>query len=208
MANVYQDKLDRLFAKYRHSPNILKVLEILADPTQDTRDVEDWFLSNLSIDDGEGVFLDFFGELIGIIRPPLQEPDVFWLCEDWEVADDPDNHYGLATDALTEGGYLTGDAGILHQTAPGGADDDTYREFIRSKAATFRLKATREVLFNYLKFFGCRWKIVEGVRSVELEPCDYDLVNYYVRNYIETLGFRPAGIQVTIKQQTTPSADV
>lgn len=208
MTDVYQGKLDIVFAKYRHSPNFLKILEILADPAQDTRDVEDWFLANLSIDGGEGVFLDFFGEVIGVLRPPLQEPDVLWLCEDWEIADDPDNHYGLATDALTEGGYLTGDAGVPHKTTPGGTGDATYRAFLRSKAATFRQVATREVLFSYLLFFGCRWKIIEGTRTVELEPSDYNAINYYVRHYIENQGFRPAGIHVTVKRQTAPAPEV
>lgn len=208
MTDIYQTKFGRLFAKYRHSPNILGLLEILADPEQDTRDVEDWFLANLSIDDGEGVFLDFFGELIGVLRPPLQEPDVFSLCGEWELADDPDNHYGLATDSLTEGGYLTGDDGVERKTAPGGTDDPTYRGFLRSKAATFRQVATREVLFGYLIFFGCRWKIEEGTLTAEFEPYDYKLINYYVRNYIEERGFRPAGIRVVVKRQTTPSSEV
>lgn len=208
MTDVYQTQFDKLFAKYRHSPNILGVLAILADPAQDTRDVEDWFLSNLSIDGGTGWALDLFGEMLGIIRPPAQEDDVLWLCEDWEVADDPDNRYGLATDALTEGGYMTSDVGVLDKSAGGGSSDTLFRQFIRAKGSAFHRVATRANLFDYLKAYGCRWKILESTRTAELEPYDFDVINYYVRHYLVTQGFLPAGIEVTVAVQTEASPDV
>lgn len=209
MTDVYQTKLDRLFAKYRHSPNILKVFEILADPKQDTRDILDWFQGQLSIGTAEGVILDFFGELIGVLRPPNQEPDILWLCGDWELADDVFNRFGLAPEDELSGGYCTGDNGCLHKTNPGVADDETYREYIYSKASTYRRNATRAVLYDYLLFFGCRFKVLEPAnREIEFEPYDYAVINYHMRNYIETRGFRPAGIEVTIKNQTTPLSEV
>lgn len=206
MTDIWTTKQERLFAKYRNSPNILGIMEILSSPTQDTRDMLDWLLGELSLSTASGEVLDFLGELIGVTRPPAQEDDVLWLCLDWEVLDDPDNHYGLATDALTEGGYLTGDEGVLSKSSPGSyMVDDDYRALIASKGTTYRQKATRETVYSYLIELGVRCKIIEADKVVEFEPSSYDNLNYWLRNYIESRGFRPAGIQVSIKDQTTPS---
>lgn len=209
MSDVYADILDRLFAKYRHSPNILKVLEILATPIQDTNDAIDYILDHLSIDDAEGPLLDAMGSWIGVARPRAQEEDVFWLCRDEDVADDPDNHHGLATDALTEGGYLTGDDGCPSKSDPGAyVSDAEYRLYIRAKAATFRKKATREILHNYFLQFGVRSRITEGTRTVEIEPSSYNDVDYSIRYHLTNRGYRPAGIAFSIKPQTVPDAEV
>lgn len=205
MTDVWELKQERLFAKYRNSPNILGLMEILSSPSQDTQDVLDWLLGELSLSAASGKVLDFLGELVGVDRPPAQEEDILWLCLDWETADDPDNHYGLAPDSLDEGGYLTGDDGILSQSSPGSyMPDDDYRLLIASKGATYRQKATREVVFTYLLELGVRCKIIETDKVVEFEPSSYDNLNYWLRDYIETRGFRPAGIQVSVAEQTTP----
>jgi hypothetical protein len=209
MSDVYADILERLFAKYRHSPNILKVFEILSSPMQDTGDAIDYILEHLSIDDAEGPILDAMASWIGVTRPPEQEEDIFWLCRDEDVADDPDNHHGLATDALTEGGYLTGDAGCPSKTDPGSyLSDEEFRPYIRKKAATFRKKATREIMYDYILLFGVRSKLIEGTRSVEIEPSSYDDINYLIRYHLTNLGYRPAGVDVTIKQQTESDSEV
>lgn len=209
MTDVWATKQERLFAKYRNSPNILGVMEILSDPTQDTRDVLDWLLSGLSIDTAEGELLDFLGELIGVDRPPAQEENILWLCGDWETPGDPDNRYGLATDALTEGGYLTRDDGLPSKSAPGTYMSDTdFRALIRSRGRTFRQKATRENVYEWLVELGVRAKILESDKFVEYEPSSYNDLNYWLRNYIETRGFRPAGIQIQVKNQTEPSEEV
>lgn len=207
MTDVWDIKQERLFAKYRDSPNILGIMEILSDPAQDTRDVLDWLLSGLSIDTAEGELLDFLGELIGVDRPPAQEEDILWLCGDWETADDPDNHYGLAPDTLDEGGYLTGDDGLPSKSAPGTyMSDADFRDLIRSKGTSYRQKATRETVYEYLVDLGTRCKILETDKFVEFEPSSYADLNYWLRNYIENRGFRPAGIQIQIKPQTEPEA--
>ena len=203
MSDVYSDILDLLFAKYRHSPNILKVLEILSTPIQDTNDAIDYFLNHLNIDDAEGPLLNSMASWIGVIKPPAQEEDILWLCRDEEVADDPDNRFGLATDALTEGGYLTGDDGCLSKSDPGSyISDEDFRLYIRAKAAAFREKATREILYNYILQFGFRCKLIESMRAVEIEPSNYDDLDYFMRYFILNRGFRPAGISISIKPQT------
>lgn len=206
MVDIWALKQERLFAKYRNSPNILGLMEILSSPTQDTRDVLDWLLGELSLAAASGEVLDFLGELIGVTRPPAQEEDILWLCHDWEVLDDPDNRYGLAPDSLDEGGYLTGDDGVLSKTSPGSYMSDTdYRALITSKGSTYRQTATRETVYSYLVDLGARSKILESDKFVEFEPSNPDNVNYWLRNYIETRGFRPAGVQIRVKEQTEPS---
>lgn len=209
MSDVYSDILDQLFAKYRNSPNILKVFEILSNPLQDTNDAIDYILNHLSIDDAEGPILDAMGSWIGVQRPPLQEDDIFWLCRDEDVADDPNNDHGLATDALTEGGYFTGDDGCLSKANPGSyVDDEEYRLYIRAKAATFRKKATRDIMYNYILQFGVRSKLNEGTRTVEIEPSSYDYLNYAIRYHLINLGYRPAGIDISIKLQTESDSEI
>jgi hypothetical protein len=209
MSDVYADILERLFAKYRHSPNILKVFEILSDPLQDTSDAIDYILDHLSVDEAEGPLLDAIASWIGVDRPAAQEEDIFWLCRDEEVADDPDNHHGLATDALTEGGYLTGDDGCPSKSDPGSyVSDEDFRLFIRAKASTFRKKATREIMYNYILQFAVRSKLIEGTRTVEIEPSSYDDLNYQIRYHLTNLGYKPAGITISIKQQTESDPEV
>lgn len=209
MVDVYQNILDRLFAKYRDSPNILGVLEILADPIQDTDDALDWLLEHLSIDGAEGELLDLIASWIGVTRPPIQEVDVFRLFRDEEIADDIDNHHGLAPDALSSGGYLSADDGCLSESASGSyVDDATFRKYIRAKAATFRKKATPEVMSTYILSFGIRSQFHESDLECEIEPYSYDDMSLFLENYIETRGFRPAGIKIRIKMQTAPSPEL
>ena len=209
MVDVYENILDRLFAKYRYSPNIIGVLEILSDPIQDTDDAIDWLLDHLSIDGAEGELLDFMASWIGVTRPPEQEENLLLLFRDEEVADDPENNHGLAPDSLATGGYLSSDDGCLSKSDPGSyVDDETFRTFIRAKAATFRKKATPEVMFEYILSFGIRSVLYEDELSCEIDPSNYEDMSLFIKNYIETRGFRPAGIKVSVKLQTTSSSEI
>lgn len=209
MVDVYQNILDRLFAKYRYSENILGVLEILADPIQDTDDAIDWILEHLSIDDAEGELLDFMASWIGVTRPPAQEENILILFADEDIADDPENNHGLAPDSLATGGYLSADDGCLSKSDPGSyVSDAVFREYIRAKAATFRKKATPEVMFEYILRFGVRSVLNEDELECEIEPYSYDDMSLFLRNYIETRGFRPAGIKVSVKTQTITDTEI
>ena len=201
----------RLFSKYRYSPNILGLVEILSDPLQSTNDALDYILSHRSIDDADGELLDFLGEMIGVQRPPSQEPDenLLWFCTPEDYPDDLDGSQSLAPVDLSTGGYMTGHNGIVSKDDPESyVSDVEYRALIRSKATTFRKTATREVIYEYLLQFGVRCKIIESERVAEFEPHSYDILNYWVRNYIETRGLRPSGIQVSVSHQTEPDSEV
>lgn len=209
MVDVYQNILDRLFSKYRHSPIILKVSEILSDPLQDTNDAIDWILGHMSIDDAEGTLLDALASWIGVKRPPAQETRLFRLCRDEEVAEDPENNHGLAPDDLSSGGSLSADDGCTSKSAPGTyISDAEFRLYIRAKAATFRRVATREVMYDYILQFGIRTKLVEGVRTCEIHPSSYEDFGLAVRYHIEHRGFRPAGIRVSVARQQQSDAEV
>jgi len=209
MSNIYDNMIDLLFSKYRNSPNILGTIEILSSPLQDTEDAITYVLDHLSIDDAEGEILDFLGELIGVKRPEAQEDDLFILCRDEDVAGDTFNNYGLSTDSLTEGGYLTGDDGCPSKSNPESfVDNETMRQYIRAKASSFRQKATRDILYSYILQFGVRSKLIESDKVLEIEPSAYHDLDYSLRYHLENLGFRPAGIQVKIKQQTLPDSEV
>ena len=201
--------LDNLFAKYRNSPNILGVLEILAAPIQDTSDAVDAFLAQIGIDDSEGPMLDALASWIGVRRLQAQETRLFWLCRDEDVGDDPGNEHGFATDDLTEGGYLSGDDGCPSKSDPGLYISYTeFREYIRAKAATFRRKATPDVIFEYLLMFGVRARLEEGERLLEIVPWSYGDLSLSVKSYIENSGFRPLGVTVEIAPQEHPDSEI
>lgn len=209
MSDIYQNFLDNLFAKYSRSPNVLGVFEILASPLQDTSDAIDYILDHLSIGDAEGVILDAKAGWIGVTRPLAQEENIFQLFSKYELADDPENRYGLAPSDLSSGGYLTSKTGCPSKSSPGALmGDDDFRLFIRAKAATFRKLATPEVMYNYVLQFGIRAKITEGVRECEIEPSSYRDMSMFIRYHIEHRGFLPAGIYTHIRSQTAPDSEV
>ena len=209
MSDVYADMRSRLFAKYRNSPNVLGILNLMATVIQDTADALDFFEGQMGIDTAEGVILENLGGWIGVNRPPAQEADGFRLFRDEDVLSDPENHHGLAPDDLSTGGYLYRDDGLPSKEFPNTfVDSPTYRLFIKAKAAAFRKRATRETLYNYILQFGVRPKIIEGVRAIQIQPSDYDDLTMYLRYHLINRGFRPAGISVSIYPQTEQTAEV
>ena len=209
MSDILTSMTGNLFAKYRHSPYILGLFEVIAGALQDTSDVLDFFEGQLSIDTGEGVILENLGGWIGVNRPPAQEEDGLVLIRDGDILGDPENHHGLAPDDLSTGGYLYRDDGLPSKADPNSfVDNPTYRLYIRAKAAAFRRRATRDTLYNYALQFGVRPKIIEGVRSIQIQPSDYDDLTMYLRYHLIHRGFRPAGIEVSIYKQSEQSAEV
>ena len=193
--------LARLFAQFKNSPNILALIEILSDPLQDTDNVLTYISENFSIDDAEGEQLDFIGELIGVIRPPLQETRIFTLCRKGEIQEPDKGFY----DDENPGGYLVTMEGLKDQDDPTAEFSDAdFRKLIRQKAATYRKKATIENLFNYLLDFGARCKLDDTTDDYQIwiDPVRYDDYNAWQRNYIENRGFKPAVVSINFKGTT------
>ena len=190
----------RLFSQFRNSVNIQALIEILADPLQDTFDVLDFLLDNSSIDDAEGEQLELLGELIGVIRPKAQETRLFTLCRKSEVQH-PDLGF---SDDENPGGYLTTLAGLYSATNPGTTISNAeYRKLIRQKAESYRSKMTREILFGYLIASGARCKIDDDTTFyVEIDMLRYSDLNNWTREYIKTRGFKPGGILVDFVDTT------
>jgi hypothetical protein len=154
----------------------------------------DFILDNSSIDDAEGEQLDFLGELIGVTRPKLQETQLFTMVRKGEIQH-PD--YGFKDDE-NPGGYLTTLLGLDSLAYPGNTISDAdYRKLIRQKAESYRSKMTREILYLYLIASGARCKLDdETTLAVEIDMVRYADLNNWTREYIETRGFKPAGISV------------
>jgi len=202
---VLQDITDRIVHFLRESPNVVNLIECIADPIQDTQTVIAWILDHLSIDTAEGELLDFLGEMIGMARPPRQETSLFELCNVGDYPDDPDNEHGFQNDddaSVTTGGYLASIYGTPYQVDPTAQMSDAdYRYFIRQKAASLRSKVTHENLFAYILAFGDRCQIANpAVRQVTITQYNYNHLSDWARNYIRERGFQPAGIQINIAQ--------
>lgn len=200
--NIYSDWLSRLFHFLRNSPNILGKMEVLSTVLQETVDAMAFLLANWSIDDSEGDQLDKIASWVGLTRPPAQEPNIFTLESEGETYD-IDNDYGFCDDSdptVTTGGYLTSTNGF---PAVDGSDmsDADFRELIRQRAESYRRFMTRENLFSYLLAFGSRCIIDDDtLKEVEIDPVTYYDLDEWQKNYVETRGFKPAGIRVFFRE--------
>jgi hypothetical protein len=206
VGTIHQRWLDRLFCAFRESPNVLGVAEVLSEPMDDTYAAMLYYLTNTDLDDRVGVLLDWCGWLIGVSRPMAQEPEenLFWLCA-LDAMDIAPETRGFSTMAKTEGGYMTGLYGLTSRTEPGTyMNDDDYRDLIKTKASTFRKKATLDNLFTYLQRFGMRCEIDEEVFELTFTPESFDDSPLGKRAYVTEKGFRPAGIKITFASQTEP----
>lgn len=183
----------RLLSQFRNSPNIQGLLEVISDPFQDTSDALDFILDHRSIDDAEGEQLEYLASKVGVTRPPLQETRIFTLCRKGEVQD---TDKGFKSDTKP-GAYLGTREGLVDQSDPDAEmSDPDFRKLIRQKAAAYRSKATHEILFLYLIDFGAQCHLDEDDLEVWIDPVRYADLNSWTKNYIETRGFKPAGITV------------
>ena len=198
--NVSESYTEDLFYCFRNSPHITALLEILATVKQDSVDVCEYLLSHNGIDTAEGVGLDVLGELIGVTRPRQQETKDFWLVGYGDTSD-PDNDHGFYDDNDETGGYMVGHTGLGYQDDPDlYMTDIEFRKLIRQKAWSFRKKMTRLNLFNYLLAFGGRCVIDDDIKyECIIDPVDHEAFNQWQINYIETRGFKPAGIWVKVQ---------
>jgi len=216
--------LSRLLHQYRHSPNIIELMDIISLCMQDTVNVCDFILSHNSIDTAEGDQLLIFGELLGVEKPLKQEDrdNLFTLRVAGEY-DDPDNSTGFLEiyELVGEsavwfaiGGHLVTQRGLNEidkitqdqENSPAVytgeyISDAEYRKLIRQKAASYRKTMTRENLFVYLNAFGARCNIDDDTAyNVVINPFTYYDLNEWQKWYVIRRGFRPAGIQIKFSE--------
>jgi hypothetical protein len=193
----------RLFHQWRSSPNIIALIEMFADPLQDTDNVVNYILGKLSIDLADGELLEFIGSWIGVQRPPAHEPRIFTLCREGEVGD-PDNDHGFEDDsdpAVTTGGWLTTEKGLAAKDGSNMSDAD-FRYLIKQKASSYRTKATLRNLFNYLITFGARSKIYDDTaHQIEFDLVTHADLDEWQKWYVVSKGFKPGGISVEFWEQ-------
>lgn len=202
--NVREYMASKLLDQFLQARYINEIMDVLASPMQDTVDVCQHILDSTDIHTATGDILDIYGEMIGVERPPAQEPNVFTLESIYDEPTDPDNDHGFYNATDGTGGYLSSIKGC---NAVDGSDmsDDDYRDLILAKAATFRTKATREEFFSYLLQFGARCILDDDDKfKLEIEQVTLDDFNHWQRNYVLTKGFDPAGVDVTFKDNFTP----
>lgn len=191
---------EKLLSKYRESFHINNLLEIIARELQDHVNInESWSLSN-SIDDASGDNLDKIASLMGLVRPDLQEDNLFRFFGDWELNDDPGNHHGLSNDELLAGGYLSHDDGLPSKKYPGQKiGDDEFKELIQSHILNLGVIPSIENIYKYLVSLGCRCKITEDYLLIEIEPLSYSSMTFDIQKLIRNRGLRQAGVQLVIK---------
>lgn len=208
-----QTMLDQLLHQFKYSDNILKLIGVLGDTLQDTFDACYFISTAVDLDDYEGEQLDFWGELIGVARPLAQEPraNLFTLRHRGESVD-PDNKTGFEdrTDAVVTGGYLTTREGLASISDPGAEMSNVdYRFLIRQKAASYRSRMTHTNLYSYLLAFGSRCKI-DGDTTFKstITQQNYNDLNHWQRNNVETRGFAPGGLTIEFDGNLTDVEDI
>ena len=193
--------LSNLFAQFKHSPNILAILEIIAVPFQDTIDAIEYLQTQNDVTTAEGIHLDILGEWVGVERPLEQEPNDFRFIDIGDLPGDPTSHGFCDIDGDPTGGYLVSSYnGLASITNPGDLmGDDDYRELILFKAANFRQRATEERIYLSLVLYGITCD-VETITNGEIDitPQTPGEMTHYQRWYLLNKGFRPAGIKLNI----------
>jgi G3E family GTPase len=193
---------EKLLAQFKNSPHITAILDIIADPMQDTIDAADFILANKDIDTAEGDQLDKLAAMIGLERPPNQEANLFTLWREGE-ADDEENAHGFYNSTDGTGGYLPNEEGLDSVTDPGDMSDVEFRKLIKQKASAYKTRMSRLNLYNYLIASGGRCNIDDDTTFyVEIDPFTYDEISQWRKNYIITRGFKPAGIKVIFREST------
>lgn len=197
---VENDLKTRMVQLFKSSPYIQGLLEIIAIPLQDSYDACTYLLDHTNLDDLEGEHLDQAGESIGVYRPKRQEEFIFTLCRAGEVVP---MGYGFTSDDYV-GGYMWEREGLASISNPGPMDDEDYLKLIRQKAASFRQKATDTILFLYLLEAGGRCLIDDTDElNIWFEPIRHDDFDNFMKNYLVTRGFKPAGIRVRFENRLT-----
>lgn len=202
--NVREYMTSKLLDQFHQARYINEILDVLSSPMQDTVDVCEFILNSTDIDTATGDILDIYGEMIGVARPPAQEPNVFTLESLFDEPTDPDNDHGFYDPNDETGGYFSSITGC---NAIDGSDmsDEDYRDLILTKAGVFRTKSTRENFFSYLLQFGARCILDDDDKfQLEIEQVTWDDFNHWQRNYVLTKGFDPAGVKVTFKDNLIP----
>jgi hypothetical protein len=195
--------LNYLYSQFRDSPVLRDFWDALMAPMIDTINTCEYILAHHGIDNAEGEFLDSWGHLIGVERPVLQESEIFTLCSEGE----PDDTYirrGFYDSESDSGGYITTEEGLQSVGNPDQyMGDIDFRKLIKTKAATYRRKATQSVLWNYLIEFGVQSLINEDEWTINLELLNYNDIGEWTKNYILTRGYKPAGIGLRITENVT-----
>jgi len=201
--NVIEHLQEKLHKQYKNSPNINRLLNTIAVPLQDTVDVCDFLLDRKTIDEMIGFELDFVGSKIGVVRPNEQEPQehLFTLVDEGECYDPNwETGFGDETDP-TVGGYFADESGLpLVANEDQKMNDADYRKLLKQKAASFRKRATRETLFDYLIAFGARCLIDDDTgQDIVFDPIDYYALTDFDKWYAINKGFKPATISTSFR---------
>ena len=198
---------EKLYSQFKNSTNINELFEVRSTTLQDTVDAIEFILGQLSIDDRQGDLLDKLGTRLGVARPFAQEPDesLFTL---YDVGDVGIESQGFSDeDYQSEGGYLADEKGLQLQSDPlQKMSDSDYRSLLKQKAASWRRRATRQNLFDYLIAFGAQCIIQDDeVMDIVFDTVDYDALNDFEKWYVINKGFKPAGISTAFRERMRAS---
>ena len=196
--DVYQTMLDELVT-FKNSPNILALLEIIADPIQDVDDVVTYLNTQTDVDTAEGVHLDALGDLIGVPRPLAQEECYLKFVSKSEMGDDLEHKHGWQDNSASDpvGGYWQSKIdGLVSQTDLNSMMSDTdYRRLIKTRISAFRIKSTHENIFLWLLNMGARCLITKpAVCQTKFETTVPGAFSFWECWYILDKGLETAGI--------------
>jgi len=192
---------EKLFKQFKGSPLIQDIMEIIADPMQDTVDALCWMDERDGFNEWIGFELDWAGSILGIPRPLAQVPldHLFTIIDEGEEGDERTG-FADENDPVI-GGNLADENGLPSIDEPGSLmDDEGYRRLLKQKAAALRKRMLRQTLFEYLLAFGSQCLIDDDTpKVVEMDPINYYDLSHWEKWYVLNKGFKPAATKTLFR---------
>lgn len=130
------DYTTRLPNQFEDATNLQILIGIMSALFEESNEILAYIRDDTTIDDGEGVWLDEIGDIVGVARGAGQRPDasIFAYCDNEDFPGDPLKGFSdLLDDPDFTGGHYMGVDGLPDGTEFSDAD---YRLLIRAKIAS------------------------------------------------------------------------
>lgn len=143
MSTLIDDLKSRLLFQFKNSPNINALFESICERFQDTDDILQLLLTERSLDDATGYWLDLIGAIVGVPRNNIPAEDIFTFKADGEADDTTKGFFSAPSD----GGRIQSYQGL---TTSEPLDDASYRKQIRAKAIANFSSGTLIDIYKYI----------------------------------------------------------
>lgn len=183
---------DELLNQFRDSTGILSFLEAVFNRVEDTDELLADLLMKRDLENAEGIWLDYIGAIVGLVRPAEYIPDsnIFTFKDEETDPDDPDKSFADGP-PITHGGYFQSLDGVHYPDAEL-VDDDEYRIFLKAKIASTNASPSLPSIGRFMsETFGVSFTIsvpTPGYMVIELGTLVEPAVRFAIRKFAPVAG--------------------